>query len=286
MRPPRQRAPESGSRRRRSRGRAPAAASLCSSAALPAARRPSRRPWRGPGGPRRRRAGRSVACGERRGEFFFFDDDDGTRSEKKKAASRRRNIVFFSLLFLFTHLPALLEDLVGAVADHAASFRLCKGLLRLAGGFDRRLCLGGGRHFFNFDVNRATKVRASCEGTRLRRSLFHVSAFAAALSFSFSRQPLRKKRGFFTPSLHSITTKQASRGKKEKMRGRKEKNSSRGLDTAPASAARRAAAAASSVSAPASTFQRPSRAPRHGPGHLEHAEDSQDGHGDGADSCC
>ena len=70
------------------------------------------------------------------------------------------------------------------------------------------------------------------------------------------------------------------------MRGRKEKNSSRGLDTAPASAARRAAAAASSVSAPASTFQRPSRAPRHGPGHLEHAEDSQDGHGDGADSCC
>ena len=102
------------------------------------------------------------------------------------------------------------------------------------------------------------------------------------------------KRGFSSSPLHSITKQTPHPPKKERGKGREKKARGGGKNPfslgVPRGLAAHAALRPSSSSSSSALLllrrrQRPARAPRHGPGHLEHAEDAQHGHGDGAGGC-
>ena len=66
------------------------------------------------------------------GEFFLCGGDDGRRKRERERGVEVERKVRASYLSFVAHLPALLEDFVGAVIEDAPSFRLGEGLVRVA----------------------------------------------------------------------------------------------------------------------------------------------------------
>lgn len=135
------------------------------------------------------------------------------RSEgRERAASQRMESLPSKIEFASSHLPALLEYLVGRVSEQ----RACLRVEGLGGGFDRLVRFRGGRHFVRLPSQssrgREKTMKFRKRNNETRALLFLSDSFFFNVLISLAREP--KMCTETSPPHHSVITKGRERERK------------------------------------------------------------------------